>query len=1111
MALSNRERIDKALLAFTEGTAPYVEAQMEAKHGDDWQDRVASVLSENRATKNKVKDGRFVGPWDVTTIDTVLQGEWQYNFRQKLDKSHRSLLFELKAVRDKHAHQEPFSTDDTLRALDSIQRFLNAISAGDKHSEVEVLRTDLLRTKFAELQRVEQKRAKRSALSGTPLAGLSPWRNVIAPHPDVASGRFAVARFAADLASVHRGDADSEYSDPKEFYRRTHLTEGLQSLLITVLERISGGTGNPIVELKTNFGGGKTHSMLAAYHLCSDVPLEDLIGVSALLQKSGVPSLPEVKRAVLVGTDISASQPSKKDDGTEVRTLWGELGWQLAGREGYERFRLSDETGASPGAADIADFLKDVGPCLILIDEWVAFVRQMFENKNQLSGGTFGSNMTFAQSLCEAIKRCPQAMMLATLPQSQIELGGDGGKEALAQLQDVFKRIATHWTPATKDESFEIVRRRLFEPITSKSFASRDAVVSAFAKMYRDNRSTYPSEACDGGYADLLAAAYPIHPELFARLYADWSSIDEFQRTRGVLRLMAKVIHRLCMDDDKSLMIMPSSVPLDVSEVKDELTGYLPPVWKPILDSDVDGESSAPYRLDKENPNFQKNSAARRVARTIFMGSAPIAETANRGVGDKQIKLGCIQAGESSAVFGDAVRQLSERCTHLYGDGAKSWYSTQPNVNREAQQLSASIDMDYVLEEIRRRLRSDASRGAFARVHACPESSADVPDEMDSKLVILGPEHTHTKQSNSSSAFSMAEEILTNRGSSPRHNRNAIIFLSCDEARLNPVLEAARSYLAWARIYQEKEQRNLDAHNETQAKSRQQESDTNVNHRIAEAWRWLLVPDQPDASNPNIEWIHLPMSGGANIQDSISIRASKKLEREGQLLTTMAPVILLRFLDKILWNDNETKHLDVRTLSEWFSQYLYLPRLATSNVLTDSIIDGLSKLTWENDGFGYADQFDEDNDRYIGLVAGGLMHSGAQIRLDGLSVLVKAEVTKAQFGAESEVVDDGTVDPGVQGGGTTNPGGGVTVTTTATVKATHFNAKVKLNADRPLPEAEKIVDNVIQHLSGTLGAEVELTLTIAAKHKDGFNENVKRAVLENCNTLSFDSHEFHEG
>ena len=208
---------------------------------------------------------------------------------------------------------ENFSSDDAYRALDSIGRLLAAVSA-EESAEVEKQKMELLRVRFEDQRRPDERKTTAVAVEGKPTGNLKPWREVVTPHPDVASGRYQQAEFAADLWQVYLKEGSDEYKDPAEFFRRTFLTEGLKDLLSNALVRLGGKGGDPVVELQTNFGGGKTHSMLALYHLFSGVKSSFLPGAEELINKSGVDVPDGVRRVVLVGTKISPGQPHKKPD-----------------------------------------------------------------------------------------------------------------------------------------------------------------------------------------------------------------------------------------------------------------------------------------------------------------------------------------------------------------------------------------------------------------------------------------------------------------------------------------------------------------------------------------------------------------------------------------------------------------------------------------------------------------------------------------------------------------------------------------------------------------------------------------------------------------------------
>jgi predicted AAA+ superfamily ATPase len=234
---------------------------------------------------------------------------------------------------------------------DGLRAAIQDRESAPQTEEIEKMKMELLRTRFEDQRRSEVRRAAVTPVEGRPAGGLKPWREIVTPHLDVASGRYQQAEFAADLWQVYQGEGVDEYKHPVEFFRRTFITDGLRQLLVRAIRRLKGQSGDPVVELQTNFGGGKTHSMLALFHLFSGVSAADLPGVETLVKEAETGVVPGVKRAVLVGTRISPGQPSKKPDGTTVHTLWGEMAWQLGGKDGYALVAEDDRKATNPGDA----------------------------------------------------------------------------------------------------------------------------------------------------------------------------------------------------------------------------------------------------------------------------------------------------------------------------------------------------------------------------------------------------------------------------------------------------------------------------------------------------------------------------------------------------------------------------------------------------------------------------------------------------------------------------------------------------------------------------------------------------------------------------------------
>lgn len=1110
MALSNQERVGKAMELLRVGLAPFVEREFKSQHQEKALEEARRYFGDDRTVGKK-----SVAEWDVAALLKLMWEAWNDVFGRMLGRAERSLVQELRDCRNKWAHQEPFSSRDAERALDSMVRLLTAISA-PQADEIDKQMLELRRLTIDEQVRGEKRKAGGSLIEASAAGTLKPWREIVTPHADVASGRYQQAEFAADLWQVHMGEGSDEYKKPQEFFRRTFLTESLKRLLVGGVQRISGKGGDPVVQLQTNFGGGKTHSMLALYHLFSGVNASELAGVDAVLAEAGVKSLPRAKCVVLVGNKISPGNPITKPDGTVVRTLWGELAYQLGGKKAFARVKADDENATNPGDV-LRELFKEYGPCLILIDEWVAYARQLHDQSDLPAGG-FETQFTFAQALTESAKLAGNCMLVISLPASDtsgsphtqtddVEVGGIRGREALERLRNVVGRVESSWRPATAEEGFEIVRRRLFEPLAGPdAFKQRDVTARAFADLYRSQAAEFPPECRGGDYEKRIQAAYPIHPEIFDRLYSDWSTLVKFQRTRGVLRLMAAVIHSLWEKGDRNPLILPSTVPIDDARVQSELTRYLSDNWAPIIEKDVDGPNSLPWKIDAEQPNLGKLHATRRVARTIYLGSAPTAAAAHRGLEDRRVKLGCVMPGESPAVFGDALRRLAAAATYLYQDGPRFWYATQPTVTKLAEDRAEQLkrDPDKVAEELDKRLRADLRKtGDFARIHSLPRSGADVPDDLDARLVVLPAEHSYSKEPGSA-AETAARVILESRGNTPRLYRNTLVFLAADKVRLQDLDEAVRRFLAWESILTEKVALNLDPHQVRQAETQRQAADGAVTARLPETYQWLLVPEQVKPESP-ITWQAIRLPGG----DALAARASKKLRSDEALVTSLGSTILRKHLDEVpLWRGD---HVPVTQLVEDFARYLYLPRLAGPEVLVQAIRDGLALLTWQTDTFAYAESHDETAGRYRGLRGGQIV----SLSPESSGLLVKPDVARQQMDAAAPAAAAANTAGGVisAAAGASGPVGATPGATgpaapAATPPPRRFHGTVQLDPARAGRDASRIADEVIAHLAGLVGAEVTVTLEVEAKLPGGASDQIVRTVTENSRTLKFTSHGF---
>ncbi|MDR3358136.1 MAG: DUF499 domain-containing protein, partial [Desulfovibrio sp.] len=552
MESTNHTLITKGFRALLQALAPYIASELSNAYGANWWETgVLGKLYDEQKRDLPIRGDTdaLIDSLDIRYCLLLFDLHWNDVFRKKLSIDHRTWAKELTGFRNRWAHigGKDFSDDDTWRALDTMSRLCEQLDA----DSTETIRALLREARYgsadgstsvvtaAPVATNGKTNKNGGILSITPKSGLPSWREVIEPHPDVAQGRYKNAEFAADLAQVARGEGAYEYRDPVEFFARTYVTEGMSGLLVQALKRIGGQDGEPVIQLKTAFGGGKTHSMLALYHMMrrGTAPLEKIPNIKPVLSQAGLPALPSANVAVLVGTALDPAKSKRPQNlpGITINTLWGEMAAQLAFSadkpELYDFVKEADKKGVSPGSEALKNLFDACGPCLVLMDELVSYARRIYGVRG-LPAGTFDNFISFIQEITEAARASKNSLVVASIPESEIESGGEAGKIALETIEHTFGRMESIWKPVAASEGFEVVRRRLF--LDCKDPDGRETVCRAFSRMYADKTADFPLEAKELEYKERLVSCYPIHPEIFDRLYEDWATLERFQRTRGV-------------------------------------------------------------------------------------------------------------------------------------------------------------------------------------------------------------------------------------------------------------------------------------------------------------------------------------------------------------------------------------------------------------------------------------------------------------------------------------------------------------------------------------------------------------------------------------------------
>ncbi|WP_326545189.1 DUF499 domain-containing protein [Mycolicibacterium sp. ND9-15] len=1115
MALSNRERIDRMFVAMAPAIDDFIASivgQGNPSLGADW-----TKLVQGKDLKNGVPSTKTYEPLDPQVqfrmlTEANITGGYRkgwYPFDEALGKAGKSYAIELREVRNTWAHHgSTFSDDDAYRALDTGERLLKLVGAASVADEVRSIRLNLRRVTADK----DDKKVLKAAVDNPESSGLKPWREVLPPHDDVATGNFAASEFAADLYKVaFGGEQDADYADPVEFFKRTYLTEGLVDLIGRAVRRLTGDdNAPPVINLQTNFGGGKTHSMLALWHVASGLPVGQFPqDTQDLLTANGYTGA-TVSRVAIVGNHFSPSGVVH-DDGTHVNTMWGELAWQLGGPKAYALVAKADADRTHPGKA-LHELLATYSPAVILIDEWVAYARSLV-GRDDLAGGTFDDQFTFAQSLTEAAKGTSGVLLVISIPASESgddpdkivagnaeEVGGAHGLEALKRLQNVVRRVADQWRPASSAEAYQIVKQRLFKQPDAAALASIGATARGYVEMYRKYGDDFPRESRDTAYEERIKRTYPIHPELFDRLYEEWSSLERFQRTRGVLRLMSTVIHALWAGEDASPLIMPGSIPLATASVNSELTQYLQDSWKAIIDADVDGPNSEPARIDTAKPLYGQRSLTKRLARTVFFGAAPTIGSAHKGLETQRVFLGTAVPGDVPGNFHSALTQLGDRATYFYSGSGKYWYDLQANITRTAKDQAERLHKEDVWAEIVRRLQGQAkTSGDFAGVHVCPESNADIPDTDEARLVILHPKVAH-KRGSDSPAKEFAQQATEYRGTANRANRNMLVYLAADETRLGELDFAVRDYLGWTHVLANEADLDLTQNQKNQATQRQTQADGTVNSRLLQTFTWALVPAQPDPSAPFI--IRETKVEGQS--PSLADRVSRRLGSDGDLSIRQAAATIRLAIGKVpqIWKDG---HVALGALWQLYSRYPYMPRLRDRRVLDEGIVD--MPMIWQTDAFALGTGFDEAAGRYIGLWTPD--DKGAAPAATDSLLLVRPDVAVKQ--RETEVPP-----PPAEGlGGMGTPVVGPDTPPKPSVDIafpppkTRFYGVKTLSADKIALDFKNVAEEIIAHLRDS-GTKLVVKIEIEAIDAAGFNESKIRTVSENAQTLKFDQSGFEE-
>jgi len=773
---------------------------------------------------------------------------------------------------------------------------------------------------------------------------LKPWRQVVTPHEDIRKGRFDASVFAADLGEVLAGRGAAVYRDPSLFFSKTYLTKGLTELLTGVLRRLAGHKdADPVVQMQTPFGGGKTHALMAVYHLVRDPgKVANLAPIRELLDEIGLKTMPSARLACLVGTAMNV----KAD-----RTMWGEMAYQLGGESLYKMVEKEDKAKTAPGSTLLGNLLEKAGPCVILMDEILVYLLKA-EKIREGSWSLRGSTLAFLQELTIAVSNCPQAVLVATLTSQASEwLDTEGAERAYQSLEKVFGRIEKVRLPVEGTEIYEVIRRRLFEDLGDR--ADHERAVDAYFQMYRTLGDDVPRAATEPAYKQNMLAAYPFHPELLTVLYERWGSIPEFQRTRGVLRLLAYVVSDLYNRKDNEALIQLCDVNLGASEIRGELVKYAGSAFHGVIDSDIAGPNAKSPQIDRAlGSEYAKESVAEKLARAIFMYSFGGGQ--QKGATMPQLRLAVLNPEMAPPFIADALDRMVKRLWFLYADGGVYRFESKQNLNRTILDREEMVrsEPDKVREFARATLNDMIGQAHF-RPCRYPKETRDVPDDPRLTLVVLDLPQAAREGSLPAETEKFIGDIVKHHAQSFRKHANTLVFVAPDEERVHEVIEAANRLLALRAIDEDTAtKKRLTSDQLADLAGRLKEAEARLPSILAQVYRYVIVPTEKKALR--IYDMGLQTYDG---KSTLGDRVYNTLRDNDQLLERLDPA-LLTGKRWGLWPADEPI-INVETLAGYFTRLTHLPMLASPSVLQESIARGVERgLFGYGVGDGEAREFD---------------------------------------------------------------------------------------------------------------------------------------------------------
>ncbi len=636
------------------------------------------------------------------------------------------------------------------------------------------------------------------------MAKLKPWYQVVTPRKDLCEGRpLDASEFAVHLDQIRDGRAHEDYQKPERFFERTFLTRSLLGLAAEVVRRLSGEKTetSAVFNMTTQFGGGKTHALTLLYHLANHGPAaQKWQGVPSILEKAGIKEIHKAATAVFVGTEFDSIQGRGGDDGTPLRkTPWGEIAFQLSGKEGFRVVEQHDKDFIAPGSDVIRKFLPKDKPCLILVDELMNYISRSRKI------GLVGPLYNFLQNLSEEARGNDRMVLVASIPASELEMGPDDQSD-YERLKKMLDRVGKPVIMSAESETSEIIRRRLFEwdhravNQEGRVLLSREAVdtCTAYADWISQYSDQMPSWFTEHSREAFLQT-YPFHPAVLSVFERKWQGMPRFQQTRGVLRMLALWVSNAYQQGFKGLHKDPL-IDQGVAPLDDER--FRACVFEQLGESRLEGavtadicgkKDSHAVRFDEEAVDAIKAARLhRKVAASVFFESNG-GQGANRqhasvpeirmSVGGPDLDIGHIET---------VLQTLLDGCYYLNADKNLFRFSLKENLNKRFSDRKASVRTEDVEKLVKEEIQKVFPPTEGIDRIFFPEKSSQIPDRPVITFVILSPEQSLQDSKNSRKSI---EEMTREYGKSARTYKSALIWIVPESS--GPLNEEAKKLIAW--------------------------------------------------------------------------------------------------------------------------------------------------------------------------------------------------------------------------------------------------------------------------------------------------------------------------